>query len=209
MPDKYILKQYKKWIDDAKKYWVNKINNSSASDADKSNMITQLDNYLSQFQNVVEKYKKTFTYTRFKTALVAYFAIYSFDNTDIFERYSQFKRPDVKPFTQVINYYTYILCEIGNAFSIEQETDDAGEKHYVLKLADLQKDIDNLSSINEDENVIKNIINPINDCTSDIGIVLMFKNLLYYPKKRFISFDEYCDYKIVCADFGFKIPYVT
>jgi hypothetical protein len=207
----YILKQYQDWITDANNYWTDQINNDpDLTDTDKTNLLSQLSDYLTQFQTTVENYKQTFTYPKFKSALITYAFMYQFDSTDIFDRYTQFSRPDVKPFTQIVNYYTYILCDITTAFSIDQETDqNTGTTYYVLNMVDLQTDINNISALNEDDNVISNIIEPLNNCISDIGIVQMFKNLVYYPKKNFVSFEEYCNYKIVCSDFGFKIPYVT
>jgi hypothetical protein len=213
------LKEYQTWIDEVRDYWTNEINNcSECTDEQKTEALNILNQKLQEFNNAVQSYISRFPEKRFKHALLAYFAAYkTYKCTNIQEKYPEFTEPSLGKLTDYISYYSFDLpSDYSTLFTLNPSagsgsdgSGEEGESSFFTTegIDNLIKQINNL----DDDSNLKQVLSTVSDNLIEVGVsntVRIAEDmdvLVFESKEPNISFDEYCQYKVVCRDFNIQI----
>lgn len=201
------LKDYEKWVDKVKKYWQEKIEKSQYV-SEKEKLLSSLNKKIQEFINAVKKYKQRFPKYDFKRLILSYFSFYS---VGIASKVEGVNTPKIPSIENNIYYYTFKLPEnYDDLFKIKQmsysdENTGSTTTEIVLDTTNFDKLIEKLNSLDDKKNFEKTI-EKIANFGSDVAIARMLGGKKTIPNEEAISFEKFCNFKLVCKDFNIDLP---
>jgi len=210
----YKLFEYKKWKNDALNYWISIID--STTYVNKDEMRNTIKNNLNMLYENIDNYITNYPNKRLlKHFVFIHHVMYIYNISGFFKKYTKFTPPELKPITEYLQYYTYVLPNYEQLFNIvdDEQNIGFGKVEVTDTYNNLLNDVSKLSEYDKEK--LHNFISKASDILLNISFATKYGNIKFTINTsnaimQQLSIPEYKRYaKLdkVLNDLNIQIPY--